>query len=147
MLSPVKICSNRGHQLQPRVIMRTMAYLKSRETQKLLVFAKGPIPWFCVITLQRSARVHCTIGEIGFRSSPNPEAMALRARRVFGVGVDLVHIPRVAKTFRRFGQRFLLRAFHPDEIAIVNGLSGDQRDQFLASRCVPRAALQGGAHV
>ncbi len=36
---------------------------------------------------------------------------------IIGTGVDLVHIPRIKRAFEKFGDRFISRAFCPDEIA------------------------------
>lgn len=41
-----------------------------------------------------------------------------------GVGVDITHIQRVAASYRRFGDRFLARAFHPAEVARFKALLG-----------------------
>jgi len=34
---------------------------------------------------------------------------------IFGIGVDLVHIPRIARVWQRWGDRFILRIFTQDE--------------------------------
>lgn len=59
---------------------------------------------------------------------------------IFGVGTDIVAIARIAQTYQRFGQRFLRRAYHPAEIQRATHLHPAQRDQYLASRCVPARA-------
>lgn len=58
------------------------------------------------------------------------------SRRVFGVGVDIAHVPRVQKTIQRYGSRFLRRAFSREEIAHFQKLSesGQERARFAASR-------------
>ena len=35
---------------------------------------------------------------------------------IIGTGLDIVHVPRIEKAVERFGDRFLSRAFCPDEI-------------------------------
>ena len=35
---------------------------------------------------------------------------------IIGTGVDIVHVPRIKRAVERFGDRFLERAFCPDEI-------------------------------
>ncbi len=36
---------------------------------------------------------------------------------IIGTGIDIVETARVAETVEKFGERFLNRCFHPDEIA------------------------------
>ena len=52
---------------------------------------------------------------------------------IVGIGVDLVNIPRIANTYKRFGDRFLKRAYHPKEIELLK-TKGANANQFLASR-------------
>lgn len=54
--------------------------------------------------------------------------------RVFGLGVDIAHIPRFARTFERHGERFLNKAFHPTEIEAFYAREPSQRAVYLASR-------------
>lgn len=63
--------------------------------------------------------------------------------RIVGVGVDLCLSPRILATYKRFQDRFLLRAFHPSEIAEFHGRLRSDKDAqaFLASRC-PHILLQ-----
>ncbi len=37
---------------------------------------------------------------------------------IYGVGVDLVRVPRIDRVIRRWGDRFILRVFTPDEIKL-----------------------------
>jgi holo-[acyl-carrier protein] synthase len=37
--------------------------------------------------------------------------------QILGTGIDIVEVARVAETVEKFGERFLNRCFHPDEIA------------------------------
>lgn len=34
---------------------------------------------------------------------------------IIGLGIDLVHVPRLERTWQRFGRRFLMRCFQPAE--------------------------------
>ena len=93
---------------------------------------------------------------------------------IFGVGVDIVHVPRVARVYKRFGERFLRcarppahnkqltalpqrRAYNPHEIArfrrTLSRRSEPDAMHFLASRCaidletpslMPNVAKVGG---
>ncbi len=40
---------------------------------------------------------------------------------IIGTGIDIVHIPRIERAARRFGKRFLTRAFCPGEIDCCTG--------------------------
>jgi holo-[acyl-carrier protein] synthase len=54
-----------------------------------------------------------------------------------GIGCDLTHIPRVARLLSKFGDRFLNRAFHAEEIARYRSFSNpEQAAAFLAGRFV-----------
>lgn len=39
---------------------------------------------------------------------------------IVGIGMDLIRISRIAKSVERFGDRFLNRIYHPNEIEIAN---------------------------
>jgi holo-[acyl-carrier protein] synthase len=54
--------------------------------------------------------------------------------RVFGVGVDIAHVPRFERCVARHGERFLRRAFHPQEIHEFHAKADTARAAFLASR-------------
>ena len=61
-----------------------------------------------------------------------------------GVGVDVCSVPRVSRVLVRWGDRFLIKVMHPNELATaLSEGAGLQRDVFVASRCVDSA---GGAH-
>lgn len=64
---------------------------------------------------------------------------------MFGVGVDITHVPRIARLVTRWGVRFLRRAFAPAEIARYEELlstgSGPSPAMFLASRWAAKEAL------
>jgi hypothetical protein len=55
--------------------------------------------------------------------------------RIVGVGIDLVNIPRINSVLVRFGNRFLTRAFHPEEIAQYSSFTTRERGlEYLSSR-------------
>lgn len=68
------------------------------------------------------------------------------ATRVFGVGVDVAHVPRFARTLARFGERFLRRAFHPREVAELRARRPEDRAAFLASRWAVKEAAFKAFH-
>ena len=35
---------------------------------------------------------------------------------IYGIGVDVVHIPNISRVYNRFGDRFLRRAYNRTEI-------------------------------
>lgn len=61
--------------------------------------------------------------------------------RVFGVGADVAHVPRFQRAFARHGDRFLRRAFHPNEIHEFHRKPSAARASFLASRCASLASF------
>ncbi|TYZ62275.1 hypothetical protein PybrP1_011394, partial [[Pythium] brassicae (nom. inval.)] len=60
--------------------------------------------------------------------------------RVFGIGADVAHVPRFQRAFARYGDRFLRRAFHPDEIREFYCKPPAARASFLASRWAVKEA-------
>ena len=73
---------------------------------------------------------------------------------IFGIGVDLVRVDRIARVVERYGQRFLSRVFTPAEIAYCQGKSRQGVYQ-LAQRFAAKEALskalgvglrEGGIH-
>jgi len=56
---------------------------------------------------------------------------------VVGVGIDLVEVERVGRAAERFGERFLRRIFHPNELEHPRG----EWVQFLAARFAVKEAL------
>ena len=52
---------------------------------------------------------------------------------LLGIGTDLVKVSRIAKTYERFGNRFVSRILSPREITEYNNYTRD-KIQFLASR-------------
>lgn len=65
---------------------------------------------------------------------------------LFGIGCDVAHVPRVERLVRRFGDRFLARAFHPLERERYRALAGGRGPaaaaEFLASRWAVKEATQ-----
>jgi len=39
---------------------------------------------------------------------------------IFGIGIDTIEVPRIARTIAEYGDRFLLRIFTSEEIAYCN---------------------------
>eukprot|EP00644_Phytophthora_capsici_P007622 jgi/Phyca11/127876/e_gw1.72.171.1 len=62
------------------------------------------------------------------------------ARKVFGIGVDVAQVARFERSFTRFGERLLTRAFHPQEIAEFHTRPAAERATFLASRWAVKEA-------
>lgn len=61
---------------------------------------------------------------------------------MFGVGVDIAHIPRFQRIVERWGARFLQRAFAPAEISAYSALASPAaKATFLASRWASKEAL------
>ena len=58
---------------------------------------------------------------------------------IVGLGADLVDADRIADLRRRYGARFLRRAFHPEEIR--DCLQRPLPDQHLAARFAAKEAL------
>ncbi|DBA04205.1 TPA: hypothetical protein N0F65_004313 [Lagenidium giganteum] len=60
--------------------------------------------------------------------------------KIYGVGVDIAYIPRFVRTFDKFGDRFLQRAYHPEEVKEFYRKSAESRYVFLASRWAVKEA-------
>ncbi|OWZ01502.1 Holo-acyl-carrier-protein [Phytophthora megakarya] len=60
--------------------------------------------------------------------------------RVFGIGVDVALVSRFERSYARFGDRLLTRAFHPTEIAEFRVRPSAERATFLASRWAVKEA-------
>ncbi|MFP3869180.1 MAG: holo-ACP synthase [Desulfobacteraceae bacterium] len=50
---------------------------------------------------------------------------------IYGIGVDLVNVPRLAATVARFGDRFLNRVFTPQEIAYCRARAKSENNLAL----------------
>lgn len=55
---------------------------------------------------------------------------------IIGIGLDIVEIPRIARAWERFGQRFAEKILHPDETTADRRIT----PQFLASRFAAKEA-------
>jgi len=72
--------------------------------------------------------------------------MPISARRRLqdiSVGVDIIEIGRVAKTLKRFGDRFLQRVFTEGEIAYSRGRAPQLAARFAAKEAVMKALGTG----
>jgi len=58
---------------------------------------------------------------------------------VLGVGIDIIEVARIQSSFERFGDRFLNRILHPNEIAY--SLSHKVPGPFLAARFAAKEAI------
>ncbi len=54
-------------------------------------------------------------------------------------GVDLVHIPRIARILNRHGERFLKRVYTPDEVRISRRRPAELAVRFAAKEAVSKA--------
>ena len=55
------------------------------------------------------------------RADPlNPSSSVVST--VLGTGIDIVETERIDDSLKRFGERFLKRVYHPDEIAYANSM-------------------------
>src|SRR5947207_51926 len=58
---------------------------------------------------------------------------------VLGIGIDIIEVGRIAASYERFGDRFLKRILHPDEISYC--LSHKAPAPFLAARFAAKEAI------
>ena len=58
---------------------------------------------------------------------------------ILGVGIDLIEVERIKASYARFGERFLNRILHPEEIAYC--LSHKEPAPFLAARFAAKEAI------
>src|SRR5215831_11957234 len=58
---------------------------------------------------------------------------------ILGVGIDIIEVARIASSYERFGERFLKRILHPNEIAYC--LSHKSAAPFLAARFAAKEAI------
>src|ERR1035441_6790699 len=58
---------------------------------------------------------------------------------ILGVGIDIIEVARVEASQERFGERFLKRLLHPDEIAYC--LSHKNPAPFIAARFAAKEAI------
>ena len=69
--------------------------------------------------------------------------MIAKATRIFGHGIDIAKISRFAQTYEKYGDRYLKKALHPNEIAQFQNLAdiNDTKARFLASRWALKEAV------
>jgi len=60
---------------------------------------------------------------------------------IVGTGIDIVEVPRIAKSIERFGERFLNRVFTPDEIRYCNS-KPNRAERFAARFAAKEAAMK-----
>ena len=58
---------------------------------------------------------------------------------ILGVGIDIIEVARIQSSYEQFGERFLNRILHPNEIAYC--LSYRQPAPFLAVRFAAKEAI------
>ena len=58
---------------------------------------------------------------------------------ILGIGIDIIEVERIQKSFERFGERFLKRILHPNEISYC--LSHRVPGPFLAARFAAKEAI------
>ena len=58
---------------------------------------------------------------------------------ILGVGIDIIEVERIKKSFEKFGERFLNRILHPNEISYC--LSHREPAPFLAARFAAKEAI------
>ena len=58
---------------------------------------------------------------------------------ILGLGLDVVEISRISRSWEQFGLRFARKILHPDELISLENLRGT-RVQFLASRFAAKEA-------
>ncbi len=56
------------------------------------------------------------------------------------VGIDLVRISRIEESLQRFGDRFVRRLFHEDEILYAMAAPAARRAEYLAARFAAKEA-------
>ena len=60
---------------------------------------------------------------------------------IVGTGIDIIEVPRIAKSIERFGERFLTRVFTPDEIRYCNS-KHNRVERFAARFAAKEAAMK-----
>src|SRR5580765_4778760 len=58
---------------------------------------------------------------------------------ILGIGIDIIEVARIQSSYERFGERFLKRILHPNEIAYC--LSHTAPGPFLAARFAAKEAI------
>lgn len=58
---------------------------------------------------------------------------------ILGLGIDVVEVSRITRSWETFGLRFARKILHPDEVARLEEMSVG-KEQFLASRFAAKEA-------
>src|SRR6266850_8195476 len=58
---------------------------------------------------------------------------------ILGIGIDIIEVERIQRSFEKFGERFLKRILHPNEISYC--LSHRVPAPFLAARFAAKEAI------
>src|SRR6266404_9756578 len=58
---------------------------------------------------------------------------------ILGIGIDIIEVERIRRSFEKFGERFLKRILHPKEISYC--LSHKDPAPFLAVRFAAKEAI------
>jgi holo-[acyl-carrier protein] synthase len=58
---------------------------------------------------------------------------------ILGIGIDIIEVERIRNSFEKFGERFLKRILHPNEISYC--LSHRVPGPFLAARFAAKEAI------
>jgi holo-[acyl-carrier protein] synthase len=58
---------------------------------------------------------------------------------ILGIGIDIIEVSRIEASYERFGERFLNRILHPNEIGYC--LSHKMPGPFLAARFAAKEAI------
>ena len=58
---------------------------------------------------------------------------------ILGIGIDIIEVARIQASYEKFGERFLKRILHPNEIAYC--LSHKAPAPFLAARFAAKEAI------
>src|SRR3954470_18449705 len=58
---------------------------------------------------------------------------------ILGIGIDIIEVSRIAASYEKFGERFLSRILHPNEISYC--LSHKVPGPFLAARFAAKEAI------
>src|SRR5512135_2924851 len=58
---------------------------------------------------------------------------------ILGIGIDIIEVGRIEASYEKFGERFLKRILHPDEISYC--LSNSSPGPFLAARFAAKEAI------
>lgn len=62
-------------------------------------------------------------------------------KMIVGTGIDIIEVPRIAKSIERFGDRFLERVFTPDEIRYCKS-KHNRTERFAARFAAKEAAMK-----